>query len=163
MEPEAASWLIWLEQRAPAQAVRESMWGYPIIEAVHILGFVVLVGAAFMFDLRLLGLSRSLPVSGMARHLLRWSRVGAMAVVPTGLLLFMASATEMAASPVFRLKLVLIAAAALNAAVFHLTTFRSVEAWNSEAPTRPSARVAAVLSLVLWTGVITCGRLIAYF
>ncbi|HEV2079446.1 MAG TPA: hypothetical protein VGR19_06065 [Allosphingosinicella sp.] len=163
MEAEAASWLLWLEDSALAEAVRGSTWGYPIIEAVHILGFVVVVGAAFMFDLRLLGMSRSLPVSALARHLLRWSRGGAVVVVPSGLLLFIASATELASSPVFRLKLVLIAAAATNAAVFHLATFGSVGRWEREVPAPAAARLAAVLSLVLWTGVITCGRLIAYF
>ncbi len=163
MAPEAASWLIWLEESALAEAVRGSTWGYPIIETVHILGFVVLVGAAFMFDLRLLGVSRSLPVTGMARHLLRYSRIGALVVVPSGLLLFIASATDLAASPVFRLKLVLIAAAATNAAVFHLITFPSVGAWNRDAPTPAAARLSAVLSLVLWTGVLRCDRLIAYF
>ena len=161
MEP--ASWLIWLEESAPAVAVRGSMWGYPIIETVHILGFVVLVGAAFMFDLRLLGVSRSLPVTRMARHLLPWSRAGVLVVLPSGLLLFIASATEVAASPVFRLKLVLIAAAVTNAAVFHLATFSSVGAWDRDAPTPAAARLAAMLSLALWTGVITCGRMIAYF
>jgi hypothetical protein len=45
--------------------MRQWTWLYPIVEILHILGFVVLVGAAFMFDLRLLGLSRPLPVSGM--------------------------------------------------------------------------------------------------
>ncbi len=160
---ELTPWLIWLEESAPAEAVRGSTWGYPLVEAVHILGSVVLVGAAFMFDLRLLGVSRSLPVTGMARHLLRWSRIGALVVVPSGLLLFIASATELAASPVFRLKLVLIAAAAANAAVFHLVTFPSVGTWNRDAPAPAAARLSAVLSLVLWTGVLTCGRLIAYF
>ena len=161
MEP--ASWLIWLEESAPATAVRGSAWGYPIIETLHILGFVVLVGAAFMFDLRLLGISRSLPVTRMARHLLPWSRAAAFVVVPSGLLLFMVSATEVAPSPVFRLKLVLIVAAATNAAVFHLATFSSVGTWDRDAPTPPAARLAAILSLLLWTGVITCGRMIAYF
>src|SRR5690606_23982828 len=150
---EPASWLIWLEESAPAAAVRGSAWGYPIVETVHILGFVVLVGAAFMFDLRLLGISRSLPVTRMARHLLRWSRAAAFVVLPTGLLLFVAGAMEMAASPVFRLKLLLIVVAVTNAAVFHLATFSSVGAWDRDSPSPVAARVAAMLSLVLRTGV----------
>ena len=70
----------------------------------------LLVGAAFMFDLRLLGLARGLPVSGLATHLLRWSRLSLWLVIPSGLLMFTAHATEMAVNPAFRLKLVLIAA-----------------------------------------------------
>lgn len=162
MPLEEASWLIALEESAPAEFMRAATWGYPIVEVVHILGFVVLVGAAFMFDMRLLGMSRSLPISRMARHLLRWSVAGACLAVPAGFLLFITSATEMASTPVFQVKMVLIAAAAANAAVFHFTTFRSVNMWDRNASAPPAARVSAVLSLVLWTGVITCGRLIAY-
>ena len=162
-EPVGAAWLVWLETTALAGAMRQWLWLYPIVEIVHIAGFVVLVGAAVMFDLRLLGLSRHLAVGDLARHLLRWARGSVALVLPSGLLMFTAHATEMAASPVFRLKLLLIAAAGLNAAAFHRGVFRSVAAWNGDAETPPAARVAAVLSLVLWTGVISCGRLLAYF
>ena len=136
---------------------------YPAVEVAHILGFVVLVGSAFMFDLRLLGLSRALPVAGMADHLLRWARWSLVAIVPTGALMFSAHATEFAFNPAFRLKLILITAAGLNAAVFHRVPFRSVGDWDTEIGSPPAARAAAILSLALWTGVITCGRLIAYF
>lgn len=162
-EPVGPVWLVWLETTALAAAMRQWLWLYPIVEIVHIAGFVVLVGAAVMFDLRLLGLSRRLAVADMARHLLRWARASVALVVPTGLLMFTAHATEMAASPVFRLKLALIAAAGLNAAAFHRGIFRSVEAWNRDVQSPPAAKAAAVLSLLFWTGVISCGRLLAYF
>jgi len=115
-----------------------------------------------MFDLRLLGVSRRLPVAEMARHLLPWARLGLGVMVPTGLLMFSAHATEFAANPAFRLKLALVAAACLNAAVFHRWPFRSVSAWNVDAESPPAAKLAAGLSLTLWFGVIACGRLLAY-
>lgn len=71
---EGPAWLVWLETSGVAGAMRQSAWLSPIVEIVHILGFVVLVGAAFSFDLRLLGASRVLPVTAMERHLLRASR-----------------------------------------------------------------------------------------
>lgn len=157
-----ASLLSWLESTASAVWMRESMWAYPAIETTHILGFSVLVGSAVMFDLRLLGLTRSLPVVPAARHLLRWSRLSLLLVVPTGVLMFMAQATETWANPAFRLKLLLLTAAGLNALVFHLWTFRSAEEWEQRPTTPVRAKIAAILSLVVWTGVITCGRLIAY-
>jgi hypothetical protein len=160
--PAGPAWLVWLETSALAGAMREWLWLYPIVEILHILGFVVLVGAAVMFDLRLLGLSRALPITGMAGHLLGWARASLLVVVPTGIMMFAAHATEFAGNPAFRLKLVLIAAAALNAATFHQWPFRTVGAWNRDARTPAAARAAAVLSLVLWTGVISCGRLLAY-
>jgi hypothetical protein len=157
------AWLVWLEGSAVAVAMRQWLWLYPFVEIMHILGFVILVGAAAMFDLRLLGLSRQLPVTDMAGHLLRWARVSLVVVVPSGALMFMAHATEMAENPAFRLKLLLIAAAAFNAARFHRRVFKSVMNWNQNVAIPATAKGAAVLSLVLWAGVIACGRLLAYF
>jgi hypothetical protein len=161
--PVGPAWLVWLETSAVAAAMRHWLWLYPIVEIVHIVGFVVLVGAAVMFDLRLLGLSRHLPVADMARHLLPWARVGLGLILPSGLLMFTAHATEWAASPVFRLKLILIAAAGLNAALFHRGVFQSVARWNCDTTVPVRARCAAIASLVLWLGVLSCGRLLAYF
>jgi hypothetical protein len=157
-----AGLLSWLESTAPAVWVRESMWAYPAIETAHILGFTVLVGGAVMFDLRLLGFTRSLPVTAAAHHLLRWSRLSLLLVVPTGIMLFMTQATETWANPAFRLKLLLLAVAGLNALVFHLWSFKSMKEWEQRPATPLRAKVAALLSLIVWAGVITCGRLIAY-
>jgi hypothetical protein len=110
----------------------------------------------------LLGFSRQLPVADMAQHLLRWARLSLLLVVPSGLLMFTAHATDMAGNPAFRLKLMLIAAATLNAVIFHRGPFTSVKNWNQSAVIPASAKIAAVLSLLLWAGVITCGRLLAY-
>jgi hypothetical protein len=142
--------------------MRQWLWLYPAVEIVHIVGFVILVGAAAMFDLRLLGVSRHLPVTAMARHHLRWARFALLLVLPSGLLMFAAHATEMSANPAFRVKLVLIAVAAANAAVFHRGIFRSVAGWDREVAAPVPARLAGALSLLLWAGVIACGRLLAY-
>jgi hypothetical protein len=81
----------------------------------------------------------------------------------TGFMMFTAHATEFLDNPAFRLKLALIAAAGLNAAVFHRGVFRSVAAWDLDRPAPLPARLAAGLSLTLWVGVLSCGRLLAYF
>ena len=141
-------WLAWLEATGLGVAMRQWRWLYPIVEIVHIAGIVVLVGAAAMFDLRLLGVSPRLPVSAMAAHLLPWARAALAIVV---------------ANPAFRLKLLLIAAALTNAAAFHRWPFRSVSRWDVGARSPLTARFAAIASLSLWSGVIACGRLLAYF
>jgi uncharacterized membrane protein YbaN (DUF454 family) len=156
------AWLVWLETSAIAVAMRQWLWLYPIVEIVHIVGFVVLVGAAAMFDLRLLGLSRHLPVRGLAWHLLPWARVGLLLILPSGLLMFTAHATEMAANPAFRVKLACIAAAGLNAWLFHRGVFQSVSRWDQQAAAPTAAKIAAIASLMLWISVIACGRLLAY-
>jgi hypothetical protein len=76
--------------------------------------------------------------------------------------MFVAHAGEMVTNPAFRLKLLLIAAAFLNAGLFHRWPFRAVGDWDTEVPAPWPARLAGVLSLGLWTGVVTCGRLLAY-
>lgn len=155
-------WLVWLETTNFAVAMRQWLWLYPIVEIMHIVGFVILVGAAAMFDLRLLGVSRHLPIVDLERHHLRWARASLLLVIPSGLMMFTAHATEMATNPAFRLKLILIAAAGFNATIFHKGIFKSVKTWNQEVTAPLAAKLAGVLSLIFWTGVISCGRLLAY-
>ncbi len=161
-EPVGPAFLVALEVSGLATLMRQSQWLYPIVEIAHIVGFVTLVGSVAMFDLRLLGLSRGLPVSGMARHLLRWSMASLLFVVPSGFMMFSAHATEFFDNTAFRLKMLLLAAAAANAILFHRTSYRSVANWNTAVAPPMAGRVAAVVSLALWIGVISCGRLIAY-
>jgi hypothetical protein len=156
----AADWTNWLAATPPALAMRASGWLYPAVEIVHIAGFAVLVGAVAMFDLRVLGFGRALPVRLLARHLLPWSAGSMLLVLPSGLLLFAAEAPDLAANRVFLLKLVLIVAAGLNALAFHGGPYRMADRWESGAPLQ--ARLHAVLSLLLWLAVIACGRLLAY-
>lgn len=162
MIPWFADALGWLESTPLAQAMRSSLWLYPIVEIFHIVGFVLLVGAAVMFDMRLLGGSRLLPVSGLARHLLPWSVASLLLIVPAGLLMFLAHPHDFLDNQVFQLKLVLISAAGLNALVFHLGVYRSVAAWDKGALVPLPARLHAVASLATWVAVISCGRLLAY-
>jgi len=101
-------------------------------------------------------------VTGLAQHLLTRARVSFAIILTSGLMMFTAHATEMAANPAFRLKLILIAAALVNAAAFHHWPFKSAARWDTGGTTPAPAKLAAVFSLVLWTGAITAGRLTAY-
>ncbi len=161
--PVGPAWLVWLELSGLGEAMRRSLWMYPIVEIFHILGFVILVGAAVMFDLRVLGMGRGLSLSALARHLLRWSWAGLALVVPAGIMMFSAHATEFANNPAFLLKLGLIALAGANVAFFHLGPYRLVHAWGDAGPAPGAARATAALSIAIWIAVIACGRLIAYF
>jgi hypothetical protein len=152
----------WLESSALATYISHSHLLYPVIEIVHITGFIFLVGSAFLFDLRLLGVSKKIPVTALASHLLPWSRRSLLLVIPSGFLLFMTQATSLGNNRVFGLKLTLIALAFINAGYFHRYTFRTVAVWNELQPATGAAKSAAVISLLLWTGVISCGRMLAY-
>jgi hypothetical protein len=160
--PSGPAWLVWIETTTFAAAMREWLWLYPAIEILHILGFTILVGSAALFDLRLLGVSPFISVGALANHVLPWARRSLLLIVPTGAMMFSAHATEMADNPAFQLKLVLITLAGINAAVFHRGVFRKLADWESQSSTPKAAKLAAILSLFLWAGVITCGRLLAY-
>jgi len=151
-----------IESTALGLAMRKSIWLYPAVETVHIIGLALLVGSIAVLDLRLMGLSRSLPVRKLARHTLPWT-IGSFALIlPSGLMMFAAHATDFIASPVFALKMGLIFAAIINAAVFHTSVFRSAAAWDVDVMPPAAARASAALSLLLWLTVIACGRLLAY-
>lgn len=152
----------WLEESALAESMRTGLWTYPIVEIVHIVGFVFLVGSVAMFDLRLLGLGRALSVRALARHLLRWTLLSLLLVVPAGLLMFSAHPSDFLGNPVFPLKIVLIFVAGLNALWFHKRTYRGVEDWDLGAEPPTAAKAHALFSLVIWLAVISCGRLLAY-
>ena len=151
--------LTMLDASALAAAMRGSTWLYPIVEIVHIVGFSVLVGSVAMFDLRVLGFARSVPVHAAGRMLLPWSAACMFVIVPAGLLLFSTQPHELSINQVFQLKLILIALAGLNALSFHLGVYRKAATWNVIAPAL--ARLHAAASLGLWIGVISCGRLLA--
>ncbi len=115
-----------------------------------------------MFDLRLLGLSKMLPVRALARHTLPWSAGALLLIVPTGLLMFIAHAGDFINNPAFVTKMLLLFCAATNAAVFHAGVFRGVAGWDSAAATPAAAKIHALISLLIWLGVLSCGRLLAY-
>jgi hypothetical protein len=156
-----------LEASGLGQAMRQWLWLYPSVETVHIVGIGLLFGSIAILDLRLLGLGRGIPVRALARHVLPWTAAAFLLIVPSGLLMFTAHATEFISSPVFVLKIGLILAAGLNAALFHAVVYRSVDVWDSQEARKlqppPSARISAALSLLIWVSVIACGRLLAYF
>jgi hypothetical protein len=163
MTPSAGDGLLRaVEQSSLAAAMRGELWLYPAVEVLHICGFVILVGSVIMFDLRLFGLSRTLSVSGLARHLLPWSCGALLVIVPTGLMMFSAHAGEFVDNRAFVVKLTLLMLAATNAAAFHAGVFRSVTKWDRDAAVPVGARMHALASLVLWVSIIACGRLIAY-
>ena len=155
-------WLDQLEGSSLALAMRGELWLYPLVEVVHIIGFSLLVGAVVMFDLRVLGVSKDIAVTALARHLLPWALAALLLIVPAGLMMFSAHPHDFAGNGVFILKLCLIAAAGLNALAFHLGIYRTVSQWNTASAAPGLAKAQAVLSVAIWFTVVLCGRLLAY-
>jgi hypothetical protein len=163
--PEATGWiqsLAMLEAARPIAALRESSWAYPAVETAHILGIVTAIGATVIFDLRLLGAGRSIPVDRLEQLRRPAVIVGLSLLVPSGFLLFATDAPTHWANAMFRTKLALIGIGTANAALFHLTVGRSVAKWR-EGATPLAAKLAGGFSLAIWTAVVACGRWMAYW
>lgn len=157
------TWLMLLQDSAIGETVRNAQYLYPVLESIHILGIALLIGPAFTFDLRLLGAGhRIVPVTTAARYLLPISHVGLTVVATTGIALLSAQATVVAAAWAAPWKLGLIIVAGINVLVFHKGLYRTVADWDLHVLPPLSAKVSALFSGFVWTGVIVAGRFLAY-
>ena len=150
-----------IEGGALATWTRESpsIWAYPSILTLHTVGLAVLVGASAVIDFRLLGIATRIPVASLRQLFpIMWWAFALNFV--TGVLLFMANATTKGAQSVFYVKLALIALATLVAWAISKRVRREAE--STDATAAAGLPRLALLSLVLWTGAIVAGRLLAY-
>jgi hypothetical protein len=142
----------WLQLTPISIAIRESTWVFPILDAVHCVGIILVAGTIVIVDLRLLGLGmRRQPISSVIAQVLPWTFFGFAFMFITGSLLAWAEPVKLYRSPFFRWKLLFLAIAGLNALLYHYTTL-----------TPARARLAAAVSIVCWISVIAAGRAIGY-
>lgn len=151
-----------VESTGVGRYLRESMWAFPIVETIHICAFAIVVGSIVVLDLRLVGLSRRIPVSRLAAHILPWTLAAFLIAAASGLTMFTAHASDYLGNRVFMLKMGLILAAGINAGLLHAGAMRASGDWDVESRVPGRVRVAAALSIVLWFAVIACGRFLAY-
>jgi uncharacterized protein DUF6644 len=143
--------------------VRESLWGFPILVAVHIITLVFSVGIVVWLDLRLLGLSMTgVPVSRVYRRLMPLAFVGFAIMVGSGATIFTGFATSAYKNPYFRVKLVALLLAGINAVVYHTNIERRISLWDRSPVPPTAARMAGIISIAAWTTVILAGRMMSY-
>jgi hypothetical protein len=153
----------WLEATAGSVAIRESILFYPMVETTHVLTLCLFLGMIAMLDLRLLGIGlRGLAVSEVAGRLLPLAFVGFALMTISGVLLFYSGPVRAFQNIFFRVKVVMILLAGLNAVVFHFTIYRRVTSWDHDRATPTRAKLAGLFSLLLWSAVVVCGRMQAY-
>lgn len=153
----------WLEHTWMGTTIRESLWLFPVIETVHIFGIILLVGGTSILDLRLMGLTfRDEPVTKLAQRFLPWAWAGFIIQITTGLLMFSSEATKMYVNTAFQIKMLMIVAAGVNAFVFHFLAYQSVGKWDKDPVAPVSARIAGLISILFWFGIVAAGRWIAY-
>ena len=153
----------WLETSALGTAVSQSTWLFPAIETVHVIALALVVGSIAVLDLRLLDRTwRVRAITELTQDVLPWTWASFAVAATSGFLMFASAATKYAADTPFRIKMVLLQLAGANMLAFHRFTYRSVAAWDVNAPTPPAAKLAGGLSLLFWIGVVTCGRWVGF-
>jgi uncharacterized membrane protein len=153
----------WLYDMPWSRSLHESFYMYNWIESTHVVTLMLSLGMLFIIDLRMLGLTMtSVPASRIAERLNIPMMIGFGIMIITGLLLFYAVPTRTTTSIWFRIKFVLLIAAAVNAWLFHKRLRESKGTWDTDPIPPRHIRMGAAISLVLWAGVVTTGRLIAY-
>ncbi len=152
----------WVDAFPSSIAMRESLFAFPVLLTLHLISLAMFAGLVVMMDLRLLGVAyRGTPFSEVQARLFPWQMVGMVVTSVAGLLLFYAQPMRYFGRVLYWIKIALMVLAIVNALLFHLTTYRSVAKWDTSGPPR-GAKVAGGVSLALWAGVVTFGRLTAY-
>ena len=141
-------------------AIRESHYVYPVLLSTHLATLAVFGGAILATNLRLLGRAFvAVPIASLLDRLRPWKYVGFMMMVTTGGLIAGSKASEYLVNPYFQAKLVLLTLIGVHGVLFRQSIYRNPQLAHDG----PATRIAGTLSLVLWIGVLSLGRWIAYF
>lgn len=158
-----ASFLQWIHDTSFSVVMRESNWAEPIVETIHVLTLTLFFGFAVLLDLRLLGVVlTSRPISEVLKQLNVWLTIGYVIMIVTGILLFVGDPVAFFSTFPFKLKMVLLVIAGINAVLFNVTIGRKTDTWDRSPDPPWQAKLSGVISLVLWISIIAAGRVIAY-
>ena len=152
-----------IEATRLAASLRESLYFFPFLEALHVVGFTMVVGTIAVLDLRMLGVaSVRRPVSRVALDVETWAWIAFALTAVTGALMFTTNAGVYYHNTFFRLKMAMLVLAGVNVALFEFTARRTMTVWNEDARAPLAGRAAAAASLVLWIAIIFLGRWIGF-
>src|ERR1700744_2068875 len=142
--------------------VASSSWAFPTVETVHVIAICTVFGTGAMMDLRLLGLaSKENRITGRSRATLTWTWGAFLLAAITRTILWFSKAHIYMKEPWFFAKMILIACAGVNMAIFHSVTWKTIGQWDAGAPPR-AAKIAGFSSLALWIVVVFCARMIGF-
>jgi hypothetical protein len=154
---------VWLHDTTFATAIRESAVLFPWIESVHVLALTLVVGSISIVDLRLLGVvSANRSVGSVSADVLPFTWTAFVVAVLTGSALFTSHAVGYAQNFQFRMKLLLLVLAGVNMLTFHWIMGRGLGRWSEPRATPWQGKVAGLISLMLWIGIVAFGRWIGF-
>lgn len=153
----------WLDHTAIGTAIRQSLWLFPGIETVHLLGMATLVAAISILDLRLLGWTlRQQRITNLAARLIPLAWLGFVVQLVTGVLLFSSEAVKIYGNPAFRLKMLLLLLAGVQALLFQTLVRPKLPNWDERPSLPAAAKVMGLISILLWVGIVSAGRFIGF-
>jgi hypothetical protein len=148
----------WCEASFIGQTIRESLWLFPVIEAVHLLGLAALGGAALIVDLRLLGLGLRQPIREIAGNAQPWLHGSIVLMLVTGIALFLSESIKCYHNPSFWVKMT-----ALPVAILFTMVVKRRVTRREDDDIRPwTARLVALTSIALWLVTAAAGRWIGF-
>ena len=152
-----------IQDSAIGTAIRESIWTFPAIETVHVIGLAVSVGILVLLDIRLVGAGfrHALP-SQIMNQLKTWYLTGFIIMFTSGIFLFWSEAAKCYTSDTFRMKILFLVLAGVNAAFFEVKYVPKYSKWESAGPFPLGAKLVGWCSIICWLGVIGYGRWTAY-
>jgi uncharacterized protein DUF6644 len=154
-------WLAAVENSALGELVRRSALLYAALQIAHLLAMAALVGAGLVLDVRLLGLTR-MPLAQLLRFTDPVLQTAAAVALVTGLAMFSAEATTIAANPAFKVKIVVLGMLIGNALGFQLGARRSLASWADSVTPPLAARAAGGIAIIGWVSTVVAARLIAF-
>ena len=160
------SWQTWLVHAfasvTPVAALLRTHWGWPAAESAHFIGLTLLFGPIAVWDLRLLGWGRRIPI-GALHALVPWVLAGYAVTAISGVTFLMTEPVEYIYNPAFHYKVLFMTLAGLNALAFYKTVGRSTLSRGAGEEAPRAAKAMAVASLFFWVAVIICGRLLTFY
>ncbi len=155
-------WCTLLQNSWVGTAIRESTLVFPVLEGSHLLGLALMMAPVIMYDLRLTGLLWTKdPVSKVKAQFMPITLAGFVLMISTGVFLFWSEPVKCYNSFYFRIKVVALILAGLNAGL-HEWTDHDTSSWDMTFPMPTRAKMAGYTSLLVWTVVIFAGRYTAY-
>lgn len=152
------TWAQWLETSPWGYPVRTSLWLYPFIQLIHFGGLSLWIGTSAAVDLRLIGVGRRRQTAAqLSDQLFAWNWIGFAIMLLGGFLLFSAAATTFLVNAAFLVKLMYLVPAGL---LLHIFIQRKVSTWGKNEETPAAAKLAGLIELALWLGVVTAAVLI---
>ena len=155
---------LWLASTPPSVFIQEhNAWTVPAIQSVHIVGIALVMGSVLMIDLRILGLAwTERTLQETTSRFGPWLTGSLWLLLATGLLMVVGEPVRELVTFSFWLKMALVAIGAVVAVAFQRALRRHEQQWEGTLVHRPSIKALAVLTFLVWVGVIFLGRLIAY-